>query len=101
MRLLISILSLITHALILSCSGEKDVEEAVDEENFFDGIEATTSLDSLKNEMATVYNSVLREGMVEIDHRDRPNMILIERETLDNALLDDSLKSALIADLTF
>lgn len=60
----------------------------------------TFTVTELKQKMSDVFNSVQRNGLVLIANRNRPEMVLIDKERLESALLDDSAKSVLIADLT-
>ena len=54
----------------------------------------------LRTNTARVYNFVQSKTPAIIKHRDRPDMVLIDKETLDKALRGDG-KATLIADLTF
>ncbi len=55
----------------------------------------TYSSTQLKNEMSTVYNSVLQDGQAKITHRDRPTMVLITLNKLEKALTKDAYREVL------
>lgn len=54
----------------------------------------------LRTKTARVYNLVYGKSPAIIRHRDRPDMVLIDKETLEKALLRGEGKAQLIADLT-
>jgi hypothetical protein len=54
----------------------------------------------LRTESVKVYNLVQSKTPAIIKHRDRPTMVLIDKETLEKAL-NTGDSSTIIADLTF
>ncbi len=60
MRRFISTLLLTVPTLLLTCCEEKQTEVEVNDKDFFSGIEASLSVDSFKNEMATAETEFLR-----------------------------------------
>lgn len=55
----------------------------------------------LQTKSSDLYNKVLSDGAIIIEHRSRPDMVLIRKDVLDKVLIDDKYKAVMIADLTF
>jgi len=54
-----------------------------------------------QKDTGALFNSVQKDGSAMIKHRSRPDMVLIDKEVLEKALLDNEGKAEIIADLTF
>ena len=59
------------------------------------------SATELKQELSSVLNMVQAKGCATIKHRSRPDMVLIDKQLLEDALINDKGKAEIIADLTF
>ena len=55
----------------------------------------------LQSKLGSVLNSVQSKGAAIIKHRSRPDMVLIDKDVLEDALINDKGKAEIIADLTF